>query len=61
VRKRLEVKAGELKQYRSGHLVDLFIEYERAKDEGHDLFGTTAIKLTEAIELTKKVLADIGR
>jgi hypothetical protein len=60
VRKRLEVIAEELKQYRSGHLFELFTEYEKAKVEGRDLFGTTATKLTEAIELAKKVLADMA-
>ena len=60
VRKRLEVITEELKRYRSGHLFELFTENEKAKGEGRDLFGTTALKLTEAIELAKKVLADMA-
>ena len=60
VRKRLEVITEELKQYRSGHLFELFTEYEKARGEGRDLFGSTAIKLTEAIEMAKKVLADMA-
>ena len=60
VRKRLEAIAEELKRYRSGHLFELFTEYEKAVNEGRDLFGRMAAKLTEAIELAKKVLADLA-
>jgi hypothetical protein len=60
VKKRLEVIAEELERYRSGRLFELFSEYEKTKDEGRDLFETMAIKLTEAIELAKKVLADLA-
>jgi hypothetical protein len=60
VKKRLEVIAEELARYRSGQLFELFIEYEKAVTEGRDPFGIRAAKLTEAIELAKKVLADMA-
>ena len=60
VRKRLEAIADELKQHRSGNLFNLFTEYEKAVNEGRDPFETSAAKLTEAIELAKKVLADLA-
>jgi hypothetical protein len=60
VRKRLEAIAEELTRYRSGGLFELFTEYEKAVNEGRDPFGTRAAKLSEAIELAKKVLADLA-
>ena len=60
VRKRLEVITEELTRYRSGQLFELFCEYEKAINESRDPFGRMAAKLTEAIELAKKVLADMA-
>ena len=59
VRKRLEIIAEELARYRSGQLFELFSEYEKAAGEGRDFFEAMAAKLTEAIELARKVLAEL--